>query len=388
MIERRYGGKARLVNASGTRQSAFPMAPPKPKPWIEAISPYQPGRSDGRDGARLIKLSSNENPLGTSEAAQTALAAQNTKLSRYPDAGATKLRQAIGTLHGLDPDRIVCGTGSDELLHVAAGAYAGVGDEILYVRHGFSVYPAAAMRVGATPVEADDRDYATDIEALIAALTPRTRVVFLANPNNPTGTFVDRQAIGQIHDAMPPDCLLVVDQAYAEYLDPAEDDGGLELARNSSNVLITRTFSKIYGLAGERIGWGYAAPEIIATLNRIRGPFNVTTAGQHAAIAALGDQDFLAMSRTHNARWRGWLEQRIAAMGGLRAIPSKANFILILFEGALTAEQAHEGLLARGYATRWLPGQGLAHALRITVGTEAETRGLAAALEALLSGQL
>ncbi|NNC72022.1 MAG: histidinol-phosphate transaminase [Sphingomonadaceae bacterium] len=366
------------------------MTGPKPKVWIDAITPYSPGKSKGGGMAAPVKLSSNENPLGTSEAAQEALAGARGRLSRYPDPTSGALREAIGALHGLDPARLICGTGSDEILHLAAGAYAGVGDEILYVRYGFTVYPLAARRVGATPVEAPDADYATDIDALAEAITPKTRVIFIANPNNPTGTYASRDEIARLHAAVPPDCLLVIDQAYAEYLEPQDDDGTMALAADADNILVTRTFSKIYGLAAERIGWAFGPPPVIEALNRIRAPFNVTTAGQAAAMAALQDTDFVENSREHNARWRDWLENRIAALGnaGLRSIPSKANFLLVLFEGPLSAEAAFEGLLGRGYITRWLPGQGLAHGLRITIGTEEETRGLAAALEELLAADL
>ncbi|MBC2776250.1 pyridoxal phosphate-dependent aminotransferase [Parasphingopyxis marina] len=362
----------------------------RPKPWIDAITPYTPGSSRGPRGEALTKLSSNENPLGTSEKAAEALANAKGRLSRYPDGASETLRAAIGERYGLDPARIVCGTGSDEILHLAAGAYAGVGDEILYSRFGFSVYPAAAQRVGATPVEAPDTDYATDIDALIAAITPNTRVLFLANPNNPTGTFCAAADVARLHDATPPDCLLVVDQAYAEYLEPGEGDGALELAHAADNILITRTFSKIYGLAAERIGWAYGPPPVIEALNRIRGPFNVTTGGQEAAIAALGDREFIEKSRLHNTMWRAWLAERIGKLGnaGLRAIPSKANFLLVLFEGPLSAEAAYEGLVERGYITRWLPGQELPHGLRISIGTEQEVRGLAEALEELVSAAL
>ncbi len=355
-----------------------------PKPWIAAIAPYVPGRSTTEDGRTVAKLSSNENPLGTSDAARAAFAAAAGSLDRYPDASALRLREAIAAKHGLDPDRVIHGTGSDELLHLAAGAFAGLGDEILYVRYGFSVYQIAARRVGATPIEADDRDHATDVDALLARVTPRTRVVFVANPNNPTGTYTPRAGIARLHGGLPADCLLVIDQAYTEYLD--EDDGGLALAMSEPNVLVTRTFSKIHGLAAERIGWGYGSAEVIDALHRIRAPFNVTTAGQEAAIAALGADDFVAASAGHNRRWRAWFEDEIAAMGnaGLRAVPSAANFVLVLFEGALSAEEAYRGLMAAGYIVRWLPGQKLPQALRITIGTEAETRGLVEALRALV----
>ena len=358
------------------------MTAPVPKPWIDAIAPYVPGRATTDDGRRVAKLSSNENSLGTSPAARAAFAAAAASLERYPDAGATALREAIAGAHGLDPARVICGTGSDELLHLAAGAFAGQGDEVLYARYGFSVYPIAARRVGAMPVEAPDKDYATDVDALLAAVNDRTRVVFLANPNNPTGTFAGREEVARLHAGLPRDSLLVLDQAYAEYLGAADDDSGLVLAANAPNVLVTRTFSKIHGLAAERIGWGYGPAAVIAALHKIRAPFNVTSAGQAAAIAALGDTAFVAASRAHNDRWRSWFAGEVAALGnaGLRAVPSKANFILVLFAGTLTAEAAFKGLMERGYITRWLPGQGLAYALRITIGTEAEMRGVAGAL--------
>lgn len=358
---------------------------PVPKPWVMDIAPYVPGKSAIDGGHVVAKLSSNENPLGSSRHAIAAFADARANLARYPDAGAAMLRERIAALHGLDPARVIHGTGSDEVLHLAAGAFAGPGDEVLFVRYGFAVYEIAARRVGATPVIAADRDYATDVDALLAAVSPRTRVVFLANPNNPTGTFASRSEVTRLHAGLPGDVLLVVDQAYAEYLGPDEQDGALALAMDAPNVLITRTFSKIYGLAAERIGWGYGSAEVIGAMHRIRAPFNVTTAGQAAAIAALDDQPFVAMSREHNTRWLNWFADEVAALGnfGLRAVPSRANFQLVVFDGALTAEAAYRGLMERGYITRWLPGQGLAQGLRISIGTEEETRGVAAALRQL-----
>ena len=361
------------------------MTKPAPKEWILGISPYVPGKAAADDGRPLIKLSANENPLGTGAAARAALIAATADLATYPDPGAAKMREAIAAVHGLDPARVIYGTGSDELLHIAASAYAGPGDEILYVHYGFSVYDIAARRVGATPVIAPDKDYATDVDALLACVTEKTKVVFLANPNNPTGTMTPRDEIARLHAALRPDILFVLDQAYAEYLDADEDDGGLELAKNAANVLVTRTFSKIYGLAAERIGWGYASAEIIDALHRIRAPFNVTTAGQAAAIAAVKDQAWVDASRTHNRQWREWLADEVASLSnhGLRAVPSKANFLLILFNGKLTAEAAMKGLWDEGFATRWLPGQGLPNGLRITIGTEEQVRAVAAKLRAM-----
>ena len=361
------------------------MTGPAPKPWIMAIAPYVPGRSTTDDGRRAAKLSSNENPLGTSPAARAAFEAAAGRLERYPDASANDLRDAIAAKHGLDPARIIYGNGSDEVLHLAAGAFTGPGDEVIYVKYGFAVYPIATCRNGATPVVAADKDYATDVDAILAAVTERTKLVFVANPNNPTGTFAPREEIARLHAGLRDDILLVLDHAYAEYIDDADDDGGMELAKTAPNVLVTRTFSKIHGLAAERIGWGYAAAPIIEAMHRIRLPFSITIAGTAAAIAALGDERFVVDSAAHNATWRAWFVEEIAKLGnaGLRAIPSQANFVLVVFEGALTAETAYKGLMDAGYIVRWLPGQGLPQALRITIGTEEETRGTVAALRRL-----
>ncbi|MBD3753406.1 MAG: aminotransferase class I/II-fold pyridoxal phosphate-dependent enzyme, partial [Micrococcales bacterium] len=276
----------------------------------------------------------------------------------------------------------VMGTGSDELLNLAAQGYAGLGDEVIYVRYGFSVYDIAARRCGATPVVAPDLDYGTDVDALLALVTDKTRVVFVANPNNPTGSYLPRGEIARLHAALPSDVLLVLDQAYGEYVAPEDKDGALALAAAHDNVLVTRTFSKIFGLAGERIGWGTSAPGIIDTLNRIRGPFNVSSTGQAMAEAALADTAFVEASRVHNRDERARFVAKLEALGnhGLRPLPSQANFVLTLFEGALTAEAAFEGLADRGYIVRWLPGQGLPQALRITIGKSADMDAIAEAL--------
>lgn len=352
---------------------------PIAKPWIEAIHAYVPGKSTGADGRPLIKLSANENPLGTSPA---ALAARAAAPALYPDPDSKALRAKLGEVHGIDPARIVMGTGSDELLNLAAQGYAGPDDEVIYVRYGFSVYDIAARRCGATPVVAPDADYGTDVDGLLALVTERTRVVFVANPNNPTGSYLPAGEIARLHAALPEDVLLVLDQAYAEYVAAEDDDGALALAAAHQNVLVTRTFSKAYGLAGERIGWATGAPGLVATLNRIRGPFNVPSTGQAMALAALDDAEFIERSRLHNRDERARFVSAIEALGnhGLRAVPSEANFVLVLFEGALSAEVAFEGLAARGYIVRWLPGQGLPQALRITIGhphdMDAITQGL------------
>jgi histidinol-phosphate aminotransferase len=360
------------------------MNGPQVKPWIEAIDAYVPGRAKADGATRIVKLSSNENPLGPSPKAAAAMAAVAGQAHRYPDGGSNELREAIAAHHGLEFDRVVCGTGSDEILQLLALAYAGAGDEVLYVRHGFMVYPIAAMRAGATPVAAADVDYTADVDRLLAHVGPRTRLIYLANPNNPTGTVIGRGAVERLHAALPKDVLLVLDAAYAEYIDDPDYEDGIALARTHANVVTTRTFSKIYGLAAERVGWAYGPRAVIDAINKIRGPFNVTSAAQAGAVAALADQDWIAHCRAHNAQWRAWLADEVAKLGnaGLRAVPSAANFILVTFpeEGPVTAGAANDFLTAEGYLTRWLPKQGLGNGLRISIGTEDETRGVADAL--------
>lgn len=356
---------------------------PVAKPWIEAIHAYVPGKSTGADGRPLIKLSANENPLGTSP---QALAAKAQASALYPDPDSKALRARLGEVHGIDPARIVMGTGSDELLNLIAQGYAGPGDEVIYVRYGFSVYDIAARRCGSTPVVAPDADYGTDVDALLALVSERTRVVFVANPNNPTGSYLPRGEIARLHAALPADVVLVIDQAYAEYVAPEDEDGAMALAAAHQNVLVTRTFSKAYGLAGERIGWATGAPGLVATLNRIRGPFNVGSTGQAMALAALDDPAFIEASRVHNRNERARFVDAIEAMGnrGLRALPSEANFVLVLFEGALTAEAAFNGLAERGYIVRWLPGQGLPQGLRFTIGKPQDMDAILAGLQEMV----
>jgi histidinol-phosphate aminotransferase len=360
---------------------------PEPKSWISAIHAYVPGKSKGTDGKPLIKLSANENPLGTSAA---ALAARHHAAAPalYPDPDSKDLREALGALHGIAADRIVMGTGSDEILHIAAQAYAGPGDEIIYVRYGFSVYDIAARRCGATPVVAPDADYGTDVDALLLLVSEKTRVVFVANPNNPTGSYLPGGDLARLHAGLPGHVLLVIDQAYAEYVAPQDEDGALALAAAHGNVLVTRTFSKIYGLAGERVGWGTGAPHLIDTLNRIRGPFNLSNSAQAMALAAVADQDFVEASRLHNEVQRTRFVEQLTALSnhGIRPLPSQANFVLILFEGHLSAEAVYHGLMNHGYITRWLPGQGLPDALRITIGTAQQMDEIAHAIRAMAEG--
>lgn len=366
---------------------------PRVNPWVDAIDAYVPGKAKTADGRPAIKLSANENPFGPPAAAIAAMAAALPDAHRYPDGSATVLRAALASHYGLEADRIICGAGSDEVLQFAATAFAGPGDEVLMTQFAFSVYPIAARRVGATPVIVSERDYVADVDALLAAVTPATRMLFLANPNNPTGTVLSRTEIERLATHLPPRVLFVHDSAYAEYLtgDPAYTDG-VDLARTAPNVLVTHTFSKIHGLGGARVGWGYGPARVIAAMNKVRGPFNLTTDAMAGAVAALADTDHAERSRAHNIKWRRWLAGELAGLGnhGVRVIPSAANFIMLEFpeHGPLTADAAFQALMAAGYITRWLVPQGMGRNLRISIGTDEETRGVAAALRAFVERAL
>jgi histidinol-phosphate aminotransferase len=355
--------------------------PPQPRPGILDIAPYVGGEARIAGIERPLRLASNENPYGTSPAAVAAYRAAQDELHRYPDGGAAALRQAIAATHGLEAERIVCGAGSDELLTLLVRGYAGPGDEVLVSRHGFLVYPIAANSAGATPVEAAERGLKVDVEALLAAVTQRTRLLLIANPSNPTGSYLTPAEVERLHAGLPEQVLLVIDAAYAEYVTEPDYDAGAELARRHGNVVMTRTFSKIYGLASLRLGWAYGPPPVIDVLNRLRGPFNVPGPTQAAGIAALGDAAFLERCRSENARWRGWLAEAVRAVG-LVPHPSVCNFLLIEFPqepgrdaGAALAYLKSRGILVRGMGAYKLP-----HCLRITIGTEAETRATAAGL--------
>lgn len=360
------------------------MSKPEPKPWIAQIHAYVPGKSKSASGKPLVKLSANENPLGSSPAALAALT-EGHVAADYPDPDAQMLREAIAQIHGLDPALIVCGTGSGELLHCAVQALAGPGDEVLASRYSFSLYPLLAQKVGAIPVFAEPEGYGASVDNLLAAVTARTRVVLLDNPNNPVGTFLPPSEVARLHAGLPSDVLLVIDEAYAEYVDPAFQTQAFQMALAHDNVLVSRTFSKAYGLASERVGWVTGSAHLVDLVNRLRGAFNVSVSGQRAALAALGDQSFVAASREHNTRERARLAEAIAALGnhGISASPSEANFLLVHFEGAVTAAQALEALSDAGYAVRHLPSQGLPNALRITIGTAQATTDVIATLRRL-----
>jgi histidinol-phosphate aminotransferase len=361
------------------------MTAPRPNDWISAIHAYVPGST--RPGG--IKLSANENPWGMSPAARQALVDAIAGAHRYPDGAAIRLRAAIAAAHGLDPDRIVVGTGSDEILQLLPTIYCKPGDSVVHVRHGFMVYPIAARRAGAEPLAAPDTAYTADVDAILATVRPDTRLVYLANPNNPTGTMIPASEVARLHASLRPDILLVIDQAYAEYLDDPDPDGGLALATSTPNVVTTRTFSKIYGLGGMRVGWGTGPAAVIAELNRVRTPFPTGVPSLAAAEAALADQSFVADCRRRNRAGRDRLAAAITAQGnrGLAAVPSATNFVLMTCapEGPHSAGALHAALAERGYVTRWLPGQGLPNALRISVGTEDEMDGFHAAFADLMA---
>ena len=354
---------------------------PVPRPGVLAIDPYVPGKSTAPAGGKVHKLSSNETPLGPSPAALEAYRANAAQLELYPDGSASALREAIGRRYGLDPARIVCGAGSDEILNLLAHAYLGPGDEGIFTEHGFLVYRIAILAAGATPVVVREQRYTADVDAILAAVTERTRMVFLANPNNPTGTYLPIPEVRRLHAGLPPHVLLVLDAAYAEYVRRNDYEAGLELVATSENAVMTRTFSKIYGLANLRLGWAYGPGHVIDALNRIRGPFNVSGAAIRAGVAAIEDQAFVTRAAEHNARWLPWLAAEIGALG-LEVTSSVGNFLLIHFpaESGRTAADADAHLLARGLILRRLEPYGLPQALRLTVGSEEANRAVVAAL--------
>jgi histidinol-phosphate aminotransferase len=354
---------------------------PEPRPGVLAIEAYVPGKSQAPGVARVFKLSSNETPLGPSPKAVTAYRAVAESLADYPDGAATALREAIGRVFGLDPARIVCGAGSDELLNLLAHAFVGPGDEAIHTTHGFLVYNIATLGAGGTPVVAPENDYTANVDAILSRVNERTRLVFLANPNNPTGTYLPFDEVKRLHAALPTHVLLVIDAAYADYVIRNDYESGIELVATSDNVVMCRTFSKIHGLAALRLGWLYGPAHVVEALNRIRGPFNVNQPAIAAGIAAIGDAAHVEKSVAHNTRWLAWLTEEIGKLG-LAVTPSVANFVLIHFPTTKgrTAKDADEFLTARGLILRQVGAYRLPHALRMTVGSEEANRLTVAAL--------
>lgn len=355
-----------------------------PRPGILDVAPYVGGESGAPGANRVIRLASNENPLGASARAVAAYEALAGELHRYPDGGAAALRAAIGEVEGLDPEAIVCGAGSDELIALLVRAYAGQGDEVLYSAHGFLMYAIAARTAGATPVTAPEANLTADVDALLVKATSRTKLVFLANPNNPTGSYVSDAEVRRLRAGLPDSALLVIDAAYAEYVEETDYPDGAALVREFDNVVMTRTFSKIHGLAALRLGWAYCPPSVVDVLNRLRGPFNVSQAAQAAGAAAIRDREHCAHSRAHNKQARARFTAE-ATDAGLKVHPSYGNFVLLRFPGG--ADQAAAVLAAlkgRGVLLRGMAAYGLADCLRVTIGTDEEMRETLHALKEVL----
>ena len=359
---------------------------PKPRPGVLEIEAYVPGKSSAPGVAKVFKLSSNETPLGPSPRAIEAYKAVAAHLQDYPDGSASALREAIGRVFGLDPDRIVCGAGSDDLLNLLARAYLADGDEAIHTTHGFLVYPIATLGTGAKPIVAPETNYTASVDAILAAVTKKTKIVFLANPNNPTGTYISFDEVKRLHRSLPPQVLLVLDAAYAEYVRRNDYESGIELVATSDNVVMTRTFSKIHGLAALRLGWMFAPAHVVAAINRVRGPFNVNAPAIAAGIAAIEDHEHQESAREHNARWLAWLAQELEKLG-LKVTPSVANFLLIHFPETKgrTAKEADAFLTARGLVLRQVGAYKLPNALRMSVGTEEANRLVVAALKEFLA---
>jgi histidinol-phosphate aminotransferase len=347
------------------------MTAPTPRPEILTIHPYVAGESDLPGFNRTVKLSSNEGAFGVPPGAKAAILAAADDVFRYPDGSAAELRRAIGKRWGLDPARIVCGAGSDDLLYQFCLSYGGPGREIIMSAHGFSIYHIAGAYAGSKVVRVPERNMTADLDAMLAAVSPSTRLVLLANPNNPTGSLVPAEEVARFRAALPPEVLLVLDAAYAEYVTAPGYDPGVGLVNATDNTVMTRTFSKIYGLGGMRIGWCYAPAAVVDVLDRVRGPFNVSVAAQAAAIAALAEPGWVETGRDHNAKYRPILAAGIEA-SGVKVWPSEGNFVMADLETTDRANAADAYLRSRGIVVRKIGGYGLPHCLRITVGTAEE----------------
>lgn len=358
---------------------------PTPVKGVLDIAAYVPGKSLAPKGVRLHKLSSNETPLGPSPKAIEALSDLTSALELYPDGSASDLRDAIADAHGLNADNIICGNGSDEILSMLAKAYLGEGDEAIFTEHGFLVYRIETLANCATPVVVKEKDFRCDVDAILAAVSPKTKIVFLANPNNPTGTYIPIDEVRRLHEGLPSHVVLVIDAAYAEYVRKNDYEAGVELVSSSENVVMTRTFSKIHGLASLRIGWCYAPAAIIDALNRIRGPFNLNSAAIAAGSAAIKDKAFVETVIDHNEKWLEWTSKELEKVG-LTVTPSVGNFILIHFSetGEKTAANADAFLTSRGLILRMVAGYGLPNALRMTIGLEESNRAVVEALKEFL----
>lgn len=359
---------------------------PVPKPGIMTISAYVPGKHAAPGVAKVHKLSANETPLGPSPSAVEAIKAVAGRLETYPDGTAHDLKTAIAEVHGLNPANILCGNGSDDLLTLACQAYLSPGDEGIVSAHGFLLYRIAILASGATPVTASERDLTSDVDAILGAVTERTKIVFIANPNNPTGTYLPVDEVRRLHAGLPKHVLLVLDAAYAEYVRRNDYEAGLELVSANDNVVMTRTFSKVYGLAALRIGWMYAPAHVVEVIERIRGPFNVNAMAIAAGSAAIRDRAHVEAAVRHNQTWLAHVGAELRALG-LTVTPSVANFVLVHFpdEDGRRAADADTWLTSRGYVLRRVEAYGFANALRMTIGSEEANLGVIAALKEFLA---
>lgn len=353
---------------------------PRPRPGITGLAPYIPGKSGEKEvgAGPVYKLSANESALGASPKAIAAYEEASLSLHRYPDGSSSALRDKIAEIHGLKGEQIVCGAGSDEILQLLCQAYLGEGDNIVQSAHGFLVYAIAAKANGASVHFADEDNLTACVDNILSKVDEKTRIVFLANPNNPTGTYLPDDDIRRLHAGLPSNVLFVIDAAYAEYMDADDYEAGAALVEEFDNVIMTRTFSKIYGLGGLRLGWAYGAPEVIDIINRVRGPFNVSAAAQAAGVTALEDRDFIERNRVYNKTERAIVMQRLSGMG-LVVQPSVANFLLVRFPETPGHSSADiESYLAKnGVIVREMTAYGLPTCLRISIGEkEANARML------------
>lgn len=358
---------------------------PKPVSGVMDIHAYVPGKSTAPEGVKLFKLSANETPLGPCESAKRAFAAMANSLEDYPDGSASELREAIARVHGLNADNIICGSGSDELLALICQTYLSEGDEAVYSEHGFLVYKIGILAAGAKPVVAPETDQTANADAILSRISEKTKVIFLANPNNPTGTYMPISEVRRLHAGLPENVLFVLDAAYAEYVRRNDYEAGVELVSNSRNVVMTRTFSKIHGLAALRVGWMYGPNHVIDAINRVRGPFNVNAAALAAAKASIEDRQLIDRAIAHNDKWLNWSKEALEELG-LAVTPSVGNFLLVHFpdDPAKSAEKADEFLTHRGYVLRRVVPYGFPNALRFTIGTEEANRGVISALKEFL----
>ncbi|CAN7287290.1 histidinol-phosphate transaminase [Phyllobacterium sp. LjRoot231] len=358
---------------------------PTPKAGVLDIAAYVPGKHSAPGVEKVHKLSSNETPLGASKHAMEAYRAAVEHLEMYPDGQATLLKRAIADIHGLNVDNIMCGNGSDELLGLLCQAYLAAGDEAVYTEHGFGIYKIATMAAGGTPVVASEKNEQADVDAILRVVTRRTKIVFLANPNNPTGTYLPFEEVRRLHAELPKNVLLVLDAAYAEYVRRNDYESGVELVSSSENVVMTRTFSKIYGLAALRIGWMFAPAHVIDATNRIRGPFNLNSAAIVAGAEAIRDRAHVDQAVAFNEKWLPWMTEQLMGLG-LRVTPSVGNFLLVHFpeDAAKSAEKADAYLTSKGYILRRVTGYGFPNALRLSIGSEEANLGVVAALSEFL----